>query len=55
MWFAYSPDHKGEHPQAHLTNFNGVLQGNAHAGFYAVHETSRVIEAACWLHASSMV
>lgn len=21
VWFAYSPDRKGEHPQAHLVNF----------------------------------
>lgn len=26
VWFAYSPDRKGEHPQTHLANFTGVLQ-----------------------------
>jgi transposase len=51
VWFAYSPDRKGEHPQAHLANFNGVLQADAYAGFNAVYETGRVIEAACWAHA----
>ena len=51
VWFAYSPDRKGEHPQAHLANFQGILQADAHAGFNAVYETGRVVEAACWAHA----
>jgi transposase len=51
VWFAYSPDRKGEHPQAHLANFKGVLQADAYAGFNAVYETGNVIEAACWAHA----
>jgi hypothetical protein len=29
VWFAYSPDHKGEHPQRHLTHFRGILQADA--------------------------
>ena len=24
VWFAYSPDHKGEHPKQHLRNFSGI-------------------------------
>ena len=51
MWFAYSPDRKGEHPQAHLANFKGVLQADAYAGFNAIYESGRVVEAACWAHA----
>jgi transposase len=51
VWFSYSPDRKGEHPQAHLASFNGVLQADAYAGFNAVYETGRVVEAACWAHA----
>jgi transposase len=26
VWFAYSPDRKGEHPRAHLKTFKGALQ-----------------------------
>jgi len=26
VWFAYSPDRKGEHPRQHLHNFRGVLR-----------------------------
>lgn len=51
VWFAYSPDRKGEHPQAHLANFAGVLQADAYAGFNAIYDSGRVVEAACWAHA----
>ena len=50
VWFAYSPDRKGEHPQGHLRGFTGTLQADAYAGFDAVYETGRVREAACWVH-----
>ena len=50
VWFAYSPDRKGEHPQAHLGNFTGTLQADGYAGFNAVYETGRIQEAACWAH-----
>jgi len=26
VWFAYSPDRKGEHPKQHLKNFKGAVQ-----------------------------
>ena len=50
VWFAYSPDRKGEHPQAHLGNFTGTLQADGYAGFDAVYETGLIQEAACWAH-----
>src|ERR1700731_1056920 len=50
VWFAYSPDPKGEHPQAHLGPFTGTLQADGYAGFDAVYETGRIQEAACWAH-----
>jgi transposase len=50
VWFAYSPDRKGEHPQGHLRCFTGTLQADAYAGFDAVYETGRIREAACWAH-----
>src|SRR5262249_5062759 len=33
VWFAYSPDRKGMHPQSHLQGFAGLLQTDAYAGF----------------------
>ena len=50
VWFAYTPDRKGIHPQTHLADFTGILQADAYAGFNAVYETGRVQEAACWAH-----
>ena len=48
--FFYSPDRKGEHPQAHLKNFKGILHADGYAGFNAIFETGCTIEAACWAH-----
>jgi hypothetical protein len=51
VWFAYSPDRKGEHPQRHLDAFRGILQADAYAGFSKLYDGGRVLEAACWAHA----
>lgn len=32
VWFAYSPDRKGIHPQNHLAGYSGVLQADAYGG-----------------------
>ena len=51
VWFKYSPDRKGIHPQTHLKGYQGILQADAYPGYNALFETGRVIEAACWAHA----
>ncbi len=50
VWFAYSPDRKGEHPERHLHEFSGTLQADAYAGFNQLYENGRIQEAACWAH-----
>jgi len=50
VWFAYSPNRKGEHPQGHLKHFKGTLQADAFAGFAPLYESGAVREAACWAH-----
>jgi transposase len=50
VWYAYTPDRKGEHPQAHLRAFTGTLQADAYAGYGQVYEGERVKEAACMAH-----
>jgi transposase len=50
VWFAYTADHKGEHPKAHLSEFTGTLQADAYAGYDAVYADGRVKEAACMAH-----
>ncbi|MCW2482687.1 IS66 family transposase, partial [Candidatus Symbiopectobacterium sp. NZEC135] len=55
VWFAYSPDRKGIHPQTHLADFSGVLQADAYAGFNELYrpgrEAGEIKETACWAHA----
>jgi transposase len=54
VWFAYSPDRKGEHPRRHLREFNGILQADGYAGFDRLYNEAdpnhRIKEAACWAH-----
>jgi hypothetical protein len=50
VWFAYSPDRKGEHPRRHLKDFCGVLQADAYAGFGHLYQAGRIQEAACMAH-----
>ncbi|HKM90111.1 MAG TPA: IS66 family transposase [Candidatus Acidoferrales bacterium] len=50
VWFAYTPDRKGEHPQGHLREFMGTLQADGYAGYDAVYAGGRIQEAACWAH-----
>jgi transposase len=50
VWFAYSPDRKGEHPHRHLASFAGTLQADAYAGFNRLYDSGRIREAACWAH-----
>ena len=50
VWFAYSPDRSGKHPQQHLASFKGTLQADAYAGFNRLYDGGRVLEAACWAH-----
>ncbi len=51
VWFAYSPDRKGEHPRQHLKNFKGALQADAYAGFHHLYGDGAIYEVACWAHA----
>jgi transposase len=50
VWFAYSPDRKGEHPHRHLADFHGTLQADAYAGFNRLYDTGRIQESGCWAH-----
>lgn len=50
VWFAYSPNRRGEHPQRHLKSFKGVLQADAYGGFDALYADGTIQEAACWAH-----
>jgi transposase len=53
--FYYSRDRRGEHPQAHLAGYAGILQADAYDGYNRLYLADRkpgpVREAACWVHA----
>lgn len=51
VWFSYSPDRRGIHPQRHLAGYSGILQADAYSGYNAIYEGGRVTEAACMAHA----
>jgi hypothetical protein len=53
--FYYSRDRKGEHPQAHLARYAGILQADAYDGYNELHDSLRphgaITSALCWAHA----
>ena len=53
--FRYSRDRRGEHPQAHLATWSGILQADAFAGYGELYAADRsaglILEAGCFAHA----
>jgi transposase len=53
--FYYSRDRGGEHVEAHLACWSGVLQADAYSGYNKLYAADRtpgpILEAACWAHA----
>jgi transposase len=53
--FYYSRDRGGEHPQAHLAQYAGILQADAYGGYGKLYDPERspgpITEALCWSHA----
>ncbi len=50
VWYRFTPDRSGVHPQRELAEFSGHLQADAYAGYKKLFGTGRVIEVACWAH-----
>ncbi len=52
--FYYSRDRRGEHPQAHLASYTGILQADAYAGYNELFKLGRtpgpITRALCWSH-----
>lgn len=51
VFYRYTPDRKGEHPRAHLSEFRGILQADGYAGFAKLYDGGGIVEAACLAHA----
>jgi transposase len=56
VFYRYSPDRKGEHPQDFLKDGSGYLHADAYAGYNPLYEPdpktekAQFIEVACWAH-----
>jgi transposase len=56
VFYRYSPDRKGEHPQDFLKDGSGYLHADAYAGYDPLYEPdpktgkAQFIEVACWAH-----
>ena len=55
VWFAYSSNRQGQHPQSHLADFSGVLQADAFPGYDKIFADGQIREAACMAHARRKV
>jgi transposase len=50
VWYAFTLDRTGAHPQRHLASFTGYPQADGYAGYDKLYATNRVTEVACWAH-----
>jgi transposase len=50
VWYRFTPDRSGIHPQSELRSFSGLLQADGYAGYDKLYEGGRVKEVACWAH-----
>jgi transposase len=56
VFYRYSPDRKGEHPQDFLKDGKGYMHADAYAGYNPLYEVdpktekAQFIEVACWAH-----
>jgi transposase/uncharacterized coiled-coil protein SlyX len=50
VWYKFTPDRSGVHPQTELKTFTGLLQADAYAGYEKLYVGDRIQEVACWAH-----
>lgn len=50
VWYRFTPDRSGVHPQTELKSFTGLLQADGYAGYDKLYDGGRVREVACWAH-----
>lgn len=50
VWYKFTPDRSGIHPQTELKNFTGLLQADGYAGYGKLYAGNRIQEVACWAH-----
>lgn len=50
VWYEFTTDRTGAHPQRQLASFTGYFQADGYAGYDKLYDTNRVTEIACWAH-----
>lgn len=55
VFYRYTPDRKGEHPQKELADYGGYLHADGYSGYNKLYKSDeigkpRVQEVACWAH-----
>ena len=50
VWYKFTTDRNGVHPQAELKSFSGLLQADGYAGYDKLYHDGCVKEVACWAH-----
>lgn len=50
VWYHYTENRAGEHPQSILESYTGLLVADAYAGFDKIFASGTVLELACWAH-----
>ena len=50
VWYRFTPDRSGIHPQTELKGFTGLLQADGYAGYEKLYAGGRIREVACWAH-----
>ena len=50
VWYRFTPDRGGIHPQTELKHFTGLLQADGYAGYEKLYAEGRIQEVACWAH-----
>lgn len=50
VWYRFTPDRSGIHPQTELKDFTGLLQADGYAGYDKLYAGNRIRQIACWAH-----
>jgi hypothetical protein len=50
IWFHYTENRAGVHPQSILADYEGYLVADAYAGFDRIFKAGSALEIACWAH-----
>lgn len=50
VWYRFTVDRKGEHPESHLSEYKGWVHADGYAGFNGLFGNGQAVEMACLAH-----